>query len=207
MEGSNIDNIIVCARFVGLTGASGRSAELIHSLCQQLSVCFGKQPQEVPPEPSSLPSELKSLLGQARKEKKILLILDSLDQVLDAHDVFAATCVPVSVPAHVLTLITVTENDTPSPIREHLREFLPESAFISVEPLSFDKSRSILTHILGHSGRRLSSSQESVIMEKYTNAGSLPLYLRVASSFARGWTSYTPKDTVDVCKMGDEFRQ
>ena len=62
------------------------------------------------------------------------MVLDSLDQVIDANDTFAGKFLPAALPAHVSVLITLTAPST-NPTLDNLRVAMPGNASLSATRL------------------------------------------------------------------------
>lgn len=69
------------------------------------------------------------------------------------------------------------------------------SCFVTLDRLDAAAGKTVLSGILQRTGRRLSATQEQIMLSKFTNSGEGALYLRIASTFAASWNSYTDDAT------------
>lgn len=117
--------IVTVVRFLGTTPMSSNVRDLLSSVCRQLDAvyCAGRQdvdengrPEEElqrrraawhePDKMSDLVAEFHRLLASARRQRPLLLVLDSIDQLSPVYDAYRVTWLPVRLPPHVKLVVS-----------------------------------------------------------------------------------------------------
>ena len=178
-------NIVI--RFLGTTPNSCNLHQLLVSLCQQLVRIYDVKKWEEPEKVTDLIKEFHWLLSLASAAAPLMLVLDSIDQLMPAYNAYKVKWLPKVVPRHVKVIVsTIVEG---YPIYDSLKALYTASDnFIEVTQLGEKLGLEIVYQWLRKNGRTMTSEQEQVI-SKALQRCSLPLYARIAYDHIQryGW--------------------
>ncbi len=102
----------VLVRFLGTTPQTSNLYQLLDSLCGQLSVMCGR-PWVVPEKFKDLVKSFVDLLRKAGKKQRIVVLLDSIDQLMPAHNAYKMTWLPDNLPSNVKMIISTIPEGYP----------------------------------------------------------------------------------------------
>ncbi|XP_060597437.1 NACHT and WD repeat domain-containing protein 2-like [Ruditapes philippinarum] len=183
-------------RFLGTTPNSSSIIPLLKSLCQQLTWLYEIPDEYIPDELSPLVQHFKKLLTYASKEKPLVLILDSLDQLSGAHGAHQLAWLPTTLPPNVRLIVSTLPNYYG--ILDTLRNMteIPEN-YIEVLPLGENLSATILKFWLKNANRTLTEEQRGLVNEAFTKCN-LPLYVKLVFDEVCRWKSYTALQNISL---------
>jgi tetratricopeptide (TPR) repeat protein len=169
----------VFAYFVGATPDSTEPFRLLRNLCAEVKRRFDL-PQDLPEDDKDLPDTLTMLLVAVLREagdgtlgaRRVVLLLDGLDQIAVRDEGHGLTWLPRYLPRGVRVIASTMEGDCLQVLRERGAEE------IALQPLSVGEQREMVETILRGWGRKLDERQLEVLLA-HPSVGS-PLYLRVA---------------------------
>ncbi|XP_045162803.2 NACHT and WD repeat domain-containing protein 2-like [Mercenaria mercenaria] len=191
MVPSILQNAVVVLRFLGTSPDSSNLRRLLHSLCEQIAVCYDKDRTSVPEEFEELKDLFPELLKLASKEKPLVIILDSLDQLARDHNAYKLHWVPRKLPPFVKFFIsTYTEA---SELITTLRNVYLKTSFIHVPVFSQELSGQVLKAWLKKNNRTLTDNQFSLIEKAFIKC-TLPLFVKLTYDQVLVWRSYAPLD-------------
>jgi WD40 repeat protein/energy-coupling factor transporter ATP-binding protein EcfA2 len=199
------------SRWIGATPASTEPRLLLEGLCREISKTFDFEAQkkarlqsalgeshelreerrkieeeyEIPDDMLHLAPRFREFLGKVPDGRKVVLIVDALDQLEGLSAADLAAFVPESLPPNVCLLISTTVGDYTS----YLQTQLPSGNIWTLEPLPVADAQSLLDSWLREVDRTLSTEQRTEVLNGFGACG-LPLYLRLAFEEARRWRSY-----------------
>jgi hypothetical protein len=179
----------VVFRFIGATPASSDIRALLESLCRQVSRQYEAEESDVPTEFKDLAEELPKRLALAKEGSPLLLFIDALDQLGDAHNARSLAWLPADLPPHVRVIVS----SLPGECLAALEKKLPSGSLVRLEPMIAGEGEELLDLWLKDAGRTLRNDQREDILGKFGRSG-LPLYLKLAFEEAKRWKSYA-KDT------------
>ena len=126
---------------------------------------------EIPGDPQKLRDEFPAWLQHAAAKGQVILILDALNQLVDADGAPDLVWLPPVVPENVRLLVSTLPGRSLDEARRH---HWPE---MSVRPLSVDERKKLIQEYLGHRAKKLSDGRCQRIAAAPQSAN--PLYLRV----------------------------
>jgi len=186
-------NDFVLAYFIGASPDSTNHLRLLRNMCEELKRRFGLK-EEVPQDDKELPETLGVLLVSASrgdrggassqdhlpsltaappKIRRIVLVLDALDQLSAQGGAHGLGWLLDYIPEKVRLVVSSLEKGA---CLDVLRRRKAEE--IALPPLSVDEQRQIVQTLLGEWGRKLDEGQMAALLAH--PGGKNPLYLRVA---------------------------
>ncbi|MBN1303172.1 MAG: DUF4062 domain-containing protein [Anaerolineales bacterium] len=220
--GERCQNVI--SRFIGATPESSSSRTLLESLCQQISKTFdledvmnkrmleAKSPEEmeqikneyeIPSGFEDLVKTFQSFIGHVPVERKLILFVDALDQLVERNTAQVLKWLPVDLPPNLRLIVSTLPGD----FLKSLVLNLPPQNRINIRLLSADDGKSILNSWFEGIHRKLQGDQEGYLLDRFGLCG-LPLYLKLAFEEARLWKSFdtSPYVSEDIPGiLGDLF--
>ena len=181
---------VLILRFLGTTPNSSSIIPLLSSLCKQVTFLYEQPNDEIPDELSPLVSHLKKLICCATKEKPLVLILDSLDQLSGADGAHQLAWLPTSLPPYVRLIVSTLPNYYG--ILDTLRNMIeiPEN-YIPVLPLGENLSATIFNFWMKNANRTVTEEQMEIVNDAFTKCN-LPLFVKLVFDEVCRWKSYTP---------------
>ena len=175
-------------RFIGATPSSSDGRSLLVSLCREISRRYGED-EEVPYDYTELVSELEKRLARATAHRPLILFLDALDQLSEAHGARSLVWLPRQLPESVRVIVST---------RREAETFAAVTRLQPVEvalgPMSRQDGEELLGLWLDDAGRKLTQEQRTKVLDGFEDerSGGRPLYLKLAFEEARLWPSYVP---------------
>jgi len=111
-------------RFLGTSPDSGSLAPLLTSLCQQISIVYGKPTDTIPTVFSALLVHFKLLLELATPDRPLILFLDSLDQLSAENGAHQLAWLPDTVPTYCRVIASTLT--TYAGILDIFRQLVPD---------------------------------------------------------------------------------
>jgi hypothetical protein len=183
---AGIPGAVVIERFIGASPGSSDIRDLLADLCRSISLRYDDA-SPVPVDYRELAADFRRRLGLATPGKPLVVFLDGLDQLSQAHDARSLAWLPIPVPENARVIVSTR----PELLEPLLRE-LHEPSRLTLERLTNDEGAELLARWLDEAGRTLQPAQRSRVLTAFDDAGGLPLYLKLAFEEARLWTSDTP---------------
>eukprot|EP00055_Hartaetosiga_balthica_P018207 m.130628 g.130628 ORF g.130628 m.130628 type:complete len:1726 (-) comp9469_c0_seq1:486-5663(-) len=201
---------VVVTRFLGTSRNSTNARAVILSIAKQLTMAVEGTATErldnLAFEP--LIVQFKKLLATLGKKKKIVLVLDSLDQLTDQYNGRKLGWLPlVTVPENVAILVSSLPDV--GGCWDVLSGVLPnESHCVHVQQINEEDAAEILMLWLKSQGRKITQLQLEAVMGAYKNTPT-PLYLMMcAEFFALKWhhdfnvdAAFFPSDVKDLMDL------
>ena len=94
-------NAEIVFRFIGATPSSSDGRALLESLCRQVSQYYKAEEAAVPTDYKELVEEFPKRLALAKAESPLIVFIDALDQLSDAHNSRTLTWLPSELPGNV----------------------------------------------------------------------------------------------------------
>jgi hypothetical protein len=183
-------NAQIVYRFIGATPSSSDGRSLLVSLCREISRRYGED-EEVPYDYTELASELEKRMAPATADRPLILLLDALDQLSEAHGARSLTWLPRQLPEGVRVVISTRRGAETFAAVTRLQ---PEE--VEVGPMEREEGEELLGLWLDDAGRTLTQEQRTKVLDAFEEkrSGGRPLYLKLAFEEARLWPSYVPGD-------------
>ena len=145
---------------------------------------------ELPQEFADLKDTFKDILGSIPAEKKIILIIDSLDQLSETNGAHKLLWFPNSLPQNVKLIASTLPNEYDILAKLKSKEMkLDENQFLPVHTLETETSHEILKLWLAKKHRCLSNEQQEEI-DGLIQKDVRPLYLKLIFDEISNWKSY-----------------
>ncbi|XP_050970848.1 uncharacterized protein LOC127168239 isoform X2 [Labeo rohita] len=188
--------VLIC--FVGLTSDSRNVRLLLQSLCLQLANIYSLK-TEISESLSELSSELCSLLGLVTEDRPLTLVLDGLDNLSEEHEADLSWLSNTLLP----NVITVLSASTQSKCA-HILQSQVKVTVLSLPALNHEDITSGLASRLESDFRQLTENQWSLLLQSCLSCPS-PLYLNLAYAETRKWSSFTPKENLNIPTDPNKF--
>ncbi|CAH1266034.1 NWD1 [Branchiostoma lanceolatum] len=195
------ENLVTIIRFLGTSPHSTLIHPVLQSLCLQICEVYGiESPVErVLNNFAEIVQYLSTLLDKvSEKDRPLLILLDSLDQLSSVDRAYSLTWLPKSLPpnVHIVVSTLPDEFDLLKTLKRTIRS---DKSYIQVPTLSEQVGGEILDTWLAQVQRCLTDKQREVILSAFSHCRQ-PLFLKVAFDEARRWKSYTPESELRVAQ-------
>ncbi|KAK3734688.1 hypothetical protein QZH41_002106 [Actinostola sp. cb2023] len=179
---------MVC-RFIGTTPDSSSIRCLLRSVCLQLEAA-GLISTKPPEDLQSLMDFLPECLETASQKSKLVLILDSLDQLSIEDGGRTLDWLPRDLPDNVYVVLS-TLPALHYQCLPNLKAKFPIECLLEVPQMALEESAVILDNWLKAAQRTLQQEQKNKVLTSFQECP-LPLYLKLAFDESCRWKSYTP---------------
>ncbi|XP_035676373.1 NACHT domain- and WD repeat-containing protein 1-like isoform X1 [Branchiostoma floridae] len=195
------ENLVTIIRFLGTSPHSTLIHPVLQSLCLQICEVYGiESPVErVLNNFAEIVQYLSTLLDKvSEKDRPLLILLDSLDQLSSVDRAYSLTWLPKSLPpnVHIVVSTLPEEFDLLKTLKRTIRS---DSSYIQVPTLSEQVGSEILDTWLARIQRCLTEKQREVILSAFSHCRQ-PLFLKLAFDEARRWKSYTPESELRIAQ-------
>jgi len=171
----------VLAYFIGASPDSTDNMRLLRNMCKELKYNFDLK-ENLPEDDKKLSEVLMSLLQAASKGRRIVILLDALDQLSAKEGAHGLSWLLDYLPANVSLVVSSLEGDSLEVLRRRGAEE------IALQQLTVGEQRQIVHAQLREWGRKLDEQQISALL---SHPGvDNPLYLWVALEELRLFGSY-----------------
>ncbi|KAI2659286.1 NACHT domain- and WD repeat-containing protein 1 [Labeo rohita] len=185
---------VVVLRLLGTSPLSSDVDSVLRGVC--LQVCGALGLQFPYPHISNTHKELvrffHSMLEDVSKQgDTLLLILDSLDQLLETSKPHQLDWIPKAIPPNVQIVLSISDDYV-----EKCKSLVSaEENIFGVELLTDDQGKDIIDAYMTAAGRKLTSEQLETILNRFQQSRS-PLHLKLMLDMAKQWSSYTSMSNV-----------
>ncbi len=174
---------LVLGHFVGASPRSTSLRQTLERICSVLKQEFQFE-NEIPPDTNSLIRTFRKLLTQVPQDRRVVLVLDAINQLDESDNAHQLYWLPRQFPPHV-KLITSCIDD-PNRDETVLSAFVHRKKFqISVPPLTNEERFDIVQAVLSLSAKSLEPRQIQSLLKNPATTN--PLYLIVALEELRGF--------------------
>lgn len=178
--------VLVVPHFVGASPASTSLRSLLQRLCSILKREFNL-PEEVPADTNSLITTFRQFVAAVPAERRVLLVLDALNQMDEADNAQRLSWLPWKFPPHVKLIVSCI--DDPGREEPVLQAFAHrEHKRVPVEPLTAGERNEIVRQVPSLSAKALDERQIGALLDNPATTN--PLFLLVALEELRGFGSY-----------------
>ena len=193
---------VVLLRFLGTTPLTSTIQQVLVTACGQIARLYDVAWDE-PEKFTNLSRSFKNILKCATKERPLVLLIDSIDQLMPVYGAYKVDWLPKTLPPYVKVILsTLVEG---YPIFENLTKRYGESGskFIEILPLGDEIGMTIIRRWLENSKRTLTGQQEAFV-RRALEVCSLPLYARITYSHVMRWPSYYEPDNASLAHTVQE---
>ncbi|ESO83266.1 hypothetical protein LOTGIDRAFT_236714 [Lottia gigantea] len=191
-------DIRVIYRQIATTMASTNIRTLLRSICLQMCEIFDDNSCDIPSDFKGIVNDFGYRMQQATKQKPLVIVLDALDMLSDAHDGRKLIWLPKDVPDHVHIIVSTLPDDKYLcyPILKKQYEG-SENCLLGISDMPENDAITILHHWLNSHNRALTDEQYEVLLNAFEKCPT-PLYLKCAFNESLSWTSYTNPEMVKL---------
>ena len=179
---------LTLVRFLGTTPQTSNLYLLIVSICEQLSLVLNEKWEE-PTKFLDLVRCMHGLFERVGQKWSLVVLLDSIDQLMPAYNAYKMNWLPSVLPANVKVIVSTIEEGYP--ILDAMKEEYSDKGaeFIEVKQLGEVLGMRVVEKWLSSENRTMTEHQREVVNRALAIC-SLPLYARIAFDHIRKWKSY-----------------
>ncbi|HEV8486398.1 MAG TPA: DUF4062 domain-containing protein [Blastocatellia bacterium] len=168
--------VLVLPYFIGAAPGSTDLTFAVRSICETLCRECGLD-DEISADPNKLQLQLPVLLAKAGGKRRVVLLIDALNQLNPADRSHELNWVPFYVPRGTRVILSTLEGDCLDSIKRRVRS----EAIIEVPALSRDDRRNLVCGQLARQSKKLTEDQLTKLLDIVKRPDAvLPLYLFVA---------------------------
>ena len=193
------EDTTVILRFFGTSPQSSNILSVLKSIVSQICIAYGY----TPPGDSTFEK-----MGQARRylwslldrisdmctNTKLILLLDSVDQLSKKYGSHNMTWLPRKLPKNVYIIVTML-SDRYECLQKAKDRIDNEDSFIELPPLSITSGDTIIDNYLGYHNKNVTTDQRKLVMDAFSRSRQ-PLFLKLVLDIALKWHSYTPTEDI-----------
>ncbi|CAD5113598.1 DgyrCDS2759 [Dimorphilus gyrociliatus] len=196
----------VIHRFLGTSASSSSVLSTLKSLVEQICVVFKiiQPPEDSLQTMSGIRFEFQKLIAFIKKRRstvKLVIILDSIDQLNNSYGAHSMAWLPKMFPKNVKVIISVLSENTT--LVENVRRRLNCKDFVSLRPLSANVASDIITAYLEKRKKTLTEPQRNLILKAFEGSKQ-PLFLKLSLDYAKTWHSYDPIESIKISETANE---
>ena len=174
---------LVIGHFVGTSARSTSARQLLRRLCHELAVAADLR-ESMPDSYEELLQIFPSLLGQVSGKRRVVLIIDAIDQLNAEPSRVELSWIPETLPKNARIIFSLV----PGSAMDALRERLQRPSELMLELLEDSDAEMILEFFLQRYRKTLDGNQKSELLKK--SQARLPLYLVTALAELRTLGTY-----------------
>jgi hypothetical protein len=177
---------LVVPHFVGASPRSTNLREMLRRFCQVLKGRF-RFAEEVPEEVARLSVTFREFLGKVPADRRVLLVIDALNQLDETDHGQELFWLPVELPPQVKVIAScITDSGKTEPVLEAFRH--RKHCPVQITALSDAERQKIIRQVPSLSAKTLDDEQVLLLLGNPATAN--PLFLLVALEELRGFGSY-----------------
>lgn len=193
-------NSVSVVRFLGTSLLSFSIKDVLFSICAQIIAVYKMNiPSYIDLEKDYqfLVQFFQSLLWKIdTKDRPLVIILDSIDQLKDMNDAHAMHWLPVQLPLNVHIVISMIPSI--HCCLENILSKMPHTEqYLEIPDMPVDMANDMITIRLRAQNRRITKIQRKFVLSKFENCPH-PLYLRMILDQAAAWRSTTVTSDLSV---------
>ena len=190
---------LLLVRYLGTTPDSSSLAPLLRSLCQQLSYTFMLPFEDIPDDIVPITAHLKEILTRATEAQPLLIMLDSVDELVGSQDGNKMSWLPTKLPPHCKIVVSVTREEGNASLCQYYEDLTrmvtDTNNFLEVKALGEELAYEVIKLWMNTAGRDLNNYQWRVVANAVAMC-SLPIFCKLVFAEICRWHSYTkPQDT------------
>jgi nephrocystin-3 len=181
---SNQPSTVLIRHFVGASPGSTDVRRTLRRLCHELKAGCSDITAEIPDDPEKLRSAFPDFLGQACTKKRVVILLDAVNQ-FDAGSYSAGLhWLPEELRANARVILSALDGPALEELRQ--RRFPPRE--IELQPLTPDDGEAIIEQFRKRYRKQFEPEQRAALLAK--THGGMPLYLLAALEELRTLGAY-----------------
>ncbi|MEI7939223.1 MAG: NB-ARC domain-containing protein, partial [Verrucomicrobiota bacterium] len=174
---------ILITHFVGASPGSTDVRRTLRRLCHEL-VTGGGLTAQIPEDPEKLWRAFAEILAQASAQKRVVILLDAINQFDPTTQLAGCSWLPEELPATVRIILSTLRG----PVLDGLRQRRQPPRLVELQPLGEQDPEAIIREFLHRYRKILTDDQRAALLAK-ADAGN-PLYLQVALEELRTLGTY-----------------
>jgi hypothetical protein len=178
-EARHPDHLVI-PHFIGVNATNVR--ELLRRLCHELAVGAGLS-EELPVDFDELRTRFSELLEAAAQTRRVVLLIDAINQLDPAHGGPGMTWLPDRLPDNARVILTALESPALEALRRRARH-----GEETLEPLTEEDAQAIIEAFLAWYRKELDKEQRELLLAK--KEADKPLYLLTALEELRTLGTY-----------------
>nr|XP_002663751.3 NACHT domain- and WD repeat-containing protein 1 isoform X2 [Danio rerio] len=193
---------VVLLRLLGTSLLSSDVDSVLRGVCLQVCGALGLQSpySHIAYTHEGLVRFFHSMLEDVSKQgDTLLLILDSLEQLLETNKLHKLDWIPKIIPPNV-QIVFSTSNECLDKCKSLVSA---EENIFKLELLTKDQGRDVIDAYMSAAERKLTAEQQDAILRYFEQSGN-PLHLKLMLDTAKLWSSYTPMSSVHLDKSAEE---
>jgi len=175
---------LVIPHFIGASPGSTDLRRTLQRFCHELAQAVGLQ-EEIPQDLQELLRKFPDLLKQAAASRRVVLLIDALNQMDAAGNAHAMYWLPYGLPANVRIVVSSLEHPALEALRRRGKERVREE---KLKALGIEDRRAIITGFLNRYRKRMTGEQITALLGKAESGN--PLYLLTALEELRTLGTY-----------------
>ena len=198
-ELSNIPEIGLVVRFVGLTLGAQSICPLLRSVCEQLLFILGLTNQNPPHEYTKLKAYFNRLILEPTN-RKLVILLDGVDYLDDVDNGASVDWLPRFLPENVRLVVT-TRPEVNRLSLSGARAVMRNSgdSFLELTPIPSSELSPFLSSFLSAHNRKLTSSQFQIVLSFMRSSSCVtPFYVSLLMKDAIKWKSFSKVDQSEL---------
>ncbi|XP_053386344.1 NACHT domain- and WD repeat-containing protein 1-like isoform X2 [Mercenaria mercenaria] len=189
-------NSVLMIRFLGTSTMSTTIREVLVSLCLQVSEVYKIQKEtgiDIETDYLFLVQYFATLLWKIdTREKNLVIILDSVDQLSQADHAHMFNWLPHKLPPGVYMMISVV-SDRLDCLNNVRLLFSDVGQYVEIDQLETEAATEIINALCKNMQRHISKKQKNLILDHFSK-NSQPLYLKLLVDMSFSWKSYSQVD-------------
>lgn len=192
---------VIILRFFGTSPQSSNIGDALKSMIYQICINF-KYPlpkEEALENFGDVRREFWDLLertAKAEETRPLVLILDSVDQLISTYGAHNMIWLPKAIPKNVY-LITSMLSERFECLESSRKRFVNCSNFLELDIISAETGMKIIDVCLQQANRRLTAEQTNLVQHVFER-NPQPLFLKLLMDNARTWHSYSPVSGLEL---------
>ncbi|KAL8605123.1 hypothetical protein ACOMHN_018924 [Nucella lapillus] len=174
-------------RFVGISAKCSTVQQLLYSICHQVAFVIGRPRQEVPEDYKSLKVYFIDLLQRGEVPGRLVILLDSLDQLSSNNGAHKLDWLPARIAPNVKIIVSALPNKYG--ILNRLKAKTDNSLLLQLSPLPATDAERIMKVLLDGASRQVTLPQWRLIQQAFQHC-TLPLFITLTFQEAARWRSY-----------------
>jgi hypothetical protein len=180
-------DVLVIPHFIGASPASTGLRQMLHRFCSILKREFAFE-EDIPPDTNSLSSLFRQLITQVPEDRRVLFVLDALNQLDETDNAHALNWLPRKLPSHVKLIAScIDDPDRDEAVLEAFRQ--RDKHKLKIEPLTDAERTAIVQQVPSLSAKTLDEEVQIGLLLA-NPATENPLFLLVALEELRGFGSF-----------------
>jgi len=183
---------VVVLRFLGTTASSSDILSVLRSVIAQLALALDLPVSEKLEQMSQVRKAFSALLqrvGKKRTHSRVVIVFDSVDQLLKTYGGHRMMWLPRSLPKNVYILVSMLSVDVHDCLINTVNRVRDGDCVVELKPLADDVMNDVVQLYLAAAERRVTRHQLQLVHTAVSSCRQ-PLFIKLVLDQAAKWTSY-----------------